>query len=192
MRRRGWTLVVSAALSGCGGGSSSTDVSAFQQNVAAATQALNSYQAATGTMMTPGDCTTAVNGYGSPMQGDLDRMISGSAAMDDLMRSLGPASRADVTCGLQGMNDELQHHLQVACHESGMVQNRDEASRHIAAMAYGLQHMQMRGAELSAGPGQMGPGMMNGGWRMWDGGTMSLDDHPLGCPGGPMMDGGMP
>jgi len=192
MRSRGSILVVWATLSACGAGSSSTDVSAFQQNVTAATQALDSYQAATGTMMTAGDCTTAVSAYASPMQSDLDRMMSGSGAMDDLMRSMGPASRADVTCGVQGMNAELQHHLQVACHESDMVQDRGEAARHVAAMAYGLQHMQMRAAEVSAGSGQMGPGMMNGGWRMWDGGTMSLDDHPIGCHGGPMMDGGSP
>ena len=48
--------------------------------------------------------------------------------------------------------------------------------------------MQMRAAEMSAG---MGPGMMDGGWRMWDGGMMDPDDHPMGCPGGPMMDGGV-
>jgi len=192
MRRGGWVLGVWATLLACGGSSNSSDVSAFQQNVAAATQALDSYQAASGTMMNAGDCTAAVNGYGSHMQGDLDRMMSGSGAMDDAMRSMGPASRADVTCGVQEMNGELQHHLQLACHESDMVQNRDEATRHVAAMANGLLHMQMRAAEVSAGPGQIGPGMMNGGWRMWDGGTMSLDDHPIGCPGGPMMDGGMP
>lgn len=194
MSSRGHVLFVWVVLSGCGGTSvttSSSDVSAFQQNVAAAAQALDSYQAATGTMMTAADCTAAVNGYAGPMQGDLNRMMSGSGAMDDYMRGMGQASRADVSCGVQGMDGEMQYHLQVACHEADMAQNHDEAARHIEAMANGLQHMQMRAAEVSAGIGQMGPGMMDGGWRTWDGGMMSQDDHPMGCPGGPIMDGGM-
>ena len=193
MSSRRLVLVGCAVVLGCGGSSvtSNPGVSAFPRDVAAAAQALDSYQAATGTMMTAGDCTAAVNGYAGPMQGDLDRMMSGSGAMDDQMRSMGQASRADVTCGVQGMDDELQHHLQVACHDSNMAHNRDEASRHIAAIANGLQHMQMRAVEVSVGIGQMGPGMMDGGWRTWDGGMMSPDDHPMGCPGGPMMDGGM-
>lgn len=55
-------------------------------------------------------------------------------------------------------------------------------------MANGLQHMQLRAAEVSAG---IAPGMMDGGWRMADGGMMGPDDHPIGCPESPMMDGGI-
>ena len=188
-------LLAWLVLSGCGGASvsGSSDATVFQQGVAAAIQALDSYQAATDTMSTAAGCGTAVSGYGAPMQGDLDRMRSRSGSMDDQMRGMGQPSRADVTCGLQGMDDELQHHLKVACHEADMDHNREEAARHVAAMGTALQHMQMRAAEASAAMGQgMGPGMMvDGGWRMWDGGTMHPDDHPMGCPGGPMSDGGM-
>ena len=155
-------LVAWVVLSGCGGASvvsSSSDVSAFQQEVSAATQALDSYRGATATMMTAGDCSAAVNRYASAMQGDLDSMMSGSGALDDHMRSMGQASHADVTCGVEGMHDELQHHLQAACHEDDMAHDREEAGRHIAAMANGLQHMQMRAAEVRAGMGQMGPGI---------------------------------
>ncbi len=184
-------LLASMVLAGCGGASviGSSDLAAFQQEVASATQALGGYQAATRTMSTAADCTAAVNGYGTPMQGDLDQMMSVSSSMDDHVRSMGQPSRADVGCGVQGMDDELRRHLQVACHEADMDHNREEAALHIGAMANALQHMQMRAAELSAQG--MGPGMMDGGWRMWDGGMMDPDDHPMGCPGGPMMDGGM-
>jgi hypothetical protein len=184
-------LLAWAILSGCGGASvsGSSDVTAFQQDVASATQALDGYQAATRTMSTAADCSAAVNGYGTPMQGDLDHMMSVSSSMDDQMRSMGQPSRADVGCGVQGMDDELRRHLQVACHEADMEHNLEEAARHIAAMGNGLQHMQMRAVEMSARG--MGPGMMDGGWRMWDGGMMDPDDHPMGCPGGKMMDGGM-
>jgi hypothetical protein len=183
-------LLVWAVLTGCGGTSisSSSDLTAFQQDVAAATQTLGAYQAGTRTMSTPADCSGVVNGYGAGMQGDLDHMMSMSGAMDDRLRSMGQPSRADVGCGVQGMDDELRHHLQVACHEADMEHNREEATRHIAAMGNALQHMQMRGAEVSTG---MGPGMMDGGWRMSDGGMLGPDDHPMGCPGGSMMDGGM-
>jgi hypothetical protein len=195
MSSSGRVLVACVVLSGCGGAgvaNGSSDLSAFQQEITAAAQALDSYQGATGTMMSATDCSAAVNGYADPMRGDLDRMMDGSGGMDDDMRSMSQASHADVTCGVQGMHDELGHHLQVACHEADMVHNREEAARHIAAMANGLHHMQMRAAEISAGMGQMGPGMVDGGWRMWDGGMMSPDDHPMGCSGGPVMDGGMP
>ena len=183
-------LLACVALAGCGGTSvgSSSDVTAFEQDVAAATQALDGYQAATRTMSTASDCNAAVSGYRAPMQSDLNHMMSRSAAMDDHVRSMGQPSRADVGCGLQGLDDELRRHLQVACHEPEMEHNREEAARHIAAMASGLQHMQMRAAEVS---GWMGSGMMDGGWRMQDGGVMDPDDHPMGCPGGPMIDGGM-
>ena len=184
---RMWLACV--ALAGCGGASTSSSgaVTAFEQNLAAATQALTSYQVATRNMATAADCSAAVNAYGTPMQGDLDHMMSTSGSMDDQMRSMGQTSRADVGCGVQAMHDELGRHLQVACHGVDMANDRDEAARHIAAMANGLQHMQMRSAELSSG---MGPGMMDAGWRMPDGGMMDPDDHPMGCPGGPMMDGG--
>jgi hypothetical protein len=173
-------------------------VSAFEQQVAAATFALNSYQTTTQTMTTAADCGAAVNGYATPMQNHLGQLMSTSGSMDDQMRSMGEPSRADVTCGLQGMDDELRQHLQVACRAGEMAQNRAEAARHVAAMANDLQHMQMRAAEASVGMGHgMGPGMMDGGWRMSDGGMMDPDDHPMGCPGGPsagagMMDGGYP
>jgi len=187
-------LVACVALVACGpGGSNSGDVSAFEQQVLAATAALDSYQAATQAMSTPGDCGAAVNGYASPMRDDLGHLMSTSGAMDGQMRSMGEPARADVTCGLQGMDDELRQHLQVACHASDMAENRAEAARHVAAMADGLQHMQMRAAEVSAGMGHgMGPGMMDGGWRTFDGGMMDPDDHPMGCPGGASPDGGMP
>lgn len=170
----------------------SSDVTAFQQDIAAATQALDSYRAATHTMSTAADCGAATNRYGTPMGGELDRMMSVSGSMDDMMRSMGQPTRADVTCGLQGMDDELRHHLQVACHEEDLEHNREEAARHIAVMSNGLQHMQMRAGEASEDSGHhgMGPGMMDGGWRMPDGGMMDPDHHPAGCPGGPMMDGG--
>ena len=193
MGRRRLLLLAGVAFAGCGGTSvGPSEVSAFQKDVAAATQALGAYQAATRTMSTPADCSTAVSGYGTPMQGDLGRMRSMSGSMDDQMRSMGQTSRADVGCGVQGMDDELRRHLQVACHEAEMEHNRDEAARHIAVMANGLQHMQMRAAEVSAGTGHgLGSGTMDGGSRMWDGGMMDPDDHPMGCPGGPMMDGGV-
>jgi hypothetical protein len=187
-------LLAWLVLSGCGGASvsGSSDATVFQQGVAAAIQALDSYQAATDTMSTAAGCGTAVSGYGAPMQSDLDHMMSRSAAMDDQMRGMGQPSRADVTCGLQGMDDELRHHLQVACHAADMDHNREEAARHVAAMGTALQHMQMRAAEVSAGTGHgPGSGMMDGGSRMWDGGMMDPDHHPMGCPGGPMMDGGV-
>jgi hypothetical protein len=187
-------LAACVALSGCGSSvSTSPDVSTFEQQLAAATAALSSYQAATQTMSTAAICGAAVNGYAGPMQDDLGHMMSTSGAMDDHMRSMGEPARADVTCGLQGMDDELRQHLQVACHSGDMAQNRAEAARHVAAMANSLQHMQMRAAEVSAGTGHgMGPGMMDGGWRMPDGGVMDPDDHPMGCLGGPSFDGGMP
>lgn len=187
-------LLACVALAGCGGTSvgSSSDVTAFEQDVAAATQALDVYQGATRVMSTASDCNAAVGGYRAPMQSDLDHMMSRSAAMDDHMRSTGQPSRADVGCGLQGLDDELRRHLQVACQEAEMEHNREEAARHIAVMANGLQHMQMRAAEVSAGAGHgPGSGTMDGGSRMWDGGIMDPDHHPMGCPGGPMMDGGV-
>ncbi len=187
-------LVACVALAGCGSSiSTSPDVNAFEQQVAAASAALNSYQTTTQGMTTAADCDAAVNGYAGPMTDDLGHMMSTSGTMDDRMRSMGEPGRADVTCGLQGMDDELRQHLQVACQAGGMAQNRAEAARHIAAMANGLQHMQMRTAEVSAGTSHgMGPGMMDGGWRMSDGGMMDPDDHPMGCPGGPSPGGGMP
>ena len=188
-------LAACVALSGCGSSVSSSDVTAFEQQVTAATAALGSYQAATQAMVTTADCGASVNGYASPMQDNLGQMMSTSGAMDDRMRSMGEPARADVTCGLQGMDDELRQHLQVACHGSDMAENRAEAARHVAAMTDGLQHMQMRAAEVSAGMGQghgMGPGTMDGGWPTFDGGVMEPDDHPMGCPGGPSPDGGMP
>ena len=185
----GRVVAACVVLAGCGSSPASTaDTTAFAQQVTAATAALDTYQAATRTMSTATDCSAAVDGYGTPMQGDLDHMMSVSSAMDDHMRSMGQPSRADIGCGIQGMDDELRRHLQVACHEADMEHNREEAAHHIAAMGTALQHMQMRTAEASAG---MGAGMMDGGWRMWDGGMMDPDDHPMGCPGGPMMDGGM-
>lgn len=187
-------LAACVALSGCGSSVwSSGEVSVFEQDVLTATAALDSYQAATQAMSTPGDCGAAVNGYASRMQDDLGHLMSTSGSMDDQMRSMGEPARADVTCGLQGMDDELRLHLQAACRAADMAQNRAEAARHVAAMADGLQHMQMRAGEVSAGMGHgMGPGMMDGGWRTFDGGMMSPDDHPMGCPGGPSPDGGMP
>jgi hypothetical protein len=125
------------------------------------------------------------------MQGDLDHMMPTAGSMDDHMRSMGEPSRADVTCGLSGMDDELRQHLQVACHDGDMARNRTEAARHVASMTEGLQHMQMRAAEVSAAIGHgMGPGMMDGGWWRSDGGMMEPEDHPRGCPGGPALDGG--
>ncbi len=174
----------------------SSDLTAFQQDVAAATQALDGYQAVTRTMATAADCSAAVNGYGTTMRDDLGRLSSMSGSMDDQMRSMGQQSRADVGCGVQGMQDELQRHLQVACHEADMEHNRAEAAEHVAAMGNALQHMDMRATEVAAGTGHamgggMGPGMMDGGWwQLPDGGHMDPDDHPMGCPGGPMMDGG--
>jgi hypothetical protein len=183
-------LAVLAVLAGCGASApSSLDTDSFSQDVAAATQALGVYQSATQSMNTAADCSSAVNGYGTPMQGDLDHMMSVSGSMDDQIRSMGQPSRSDVGCGVQGMDDELGHHLQVACHDADMDHDRQEAARHVAAMGNALRHMQMRVAEVSAQT--MVPGMMDGGWRMWDGGTMDPDDHPMGCPGGPRMDGGM-
>jgi hypothetical protein len=181
-----WLLLTWVILAGCGGtnGGGASDVTAFQQELASATQALGTYQAATRTMSTAADCSAAVNGYGTPMQADLDHMTSVSGSMDDRMRSMGQPSRADVGCGLQGMDDELRRHLQVACHDAQMAQNRDEAAQHVAAMGNALQHMQMRAAEVS-------DGRMDGAWRMGDGGMMEPDDHLMGCPGGPMIDGGM-
>ena len=187
---RGRALVVTVLLAGCGRASvSSSDVDAFQHDVTAALQALDTYQAATHTMSSAADCTTAVNGYANPMQGELDHMMSLSGTMDESMRSMGRSSRADVTCGLQGMADELRHHLREACHETDMEHNREEAARHITVMASGLEHMQMRAAEVSVETGHRG--MTDGGWRMRDGGMMGGDDHPAGCPGGPMTDGGV-
>ena len=179
-------LLTWVVLAGCGGtnGGSASDVTAFQQGVAAATQALGTYQAATRSMSSGADCSAAVNAYGTPMQADLDHMTSVSGSMDDHVRSMGQPSQADVGCGVQGMDDELRRHLQVACHDAEMGDNRDEAAQHVAAMGKALQHMQMRAAEVSEG-------RMDGGWRMGDGGMMEPDDHPMGCPGGPMSDGGM-
>ena len=90
------------------------------------------------------------------------------------MRSMGQPTRADVTCGLQGMDDEVRHHLQAACHEEDMEHDRQEAARHIAAMSNGLQHMQMRAGEVSEDSGHHGMGP----------GTMDPDHHPAGCPAG--------
>lgn len=181
-------------VAGCGSSpGSSADTTAFAQRVAAATAALDAYRAATQGMSTGAGCTTAVNGYAGPMRGDLDQMMSGASAMDDQMRSMGTPSRADVTCGVQGMDDELRRHLQIACQAGDLAQNRAEAAYHVALMAGGLQHMQLRAADVSAENGHgLGPGMMDGGWRMSDGGMMDPDDHPMGCPGGPSLDGGMP
>jgi hypothetical protein len=176
-------LLTWVALAGCGGTNGGSDVTAFQQDVTAATQALGTYQAATRTMSTTTDCSAAVNAYGTPMQAELDHMTSVSGSMDDHMRSMGQPSRADVGCGVQGMDHELRRHLQVACHDAEMGHNRDEAAQHVAAMGNALRHMQMRAAEAS-------DGRIDAGWRMGDGGMMEPDDHPMGCPGGPMIDGG--
>lgn len=193
----GRVLVACVVLSGCGGASVSTssDVSAFEKQVTATAQALASYQAATSTMATAADCTAAVTGYANPMRDDLGHMMSTSGAMDDHIRSAGQPAHADVTCGLQGMDDELRQHLQVACHAGDVPRDRAEAARHIGVMANGLQHMQMRATEVSSATGH--------GMGIPDGGMMDPDDHPMGCPGGmdggskpdagpmPMMDGGM-
>ena len=186
-------VVACVVLAGCGSSpGTSADPAVFAQQAVTATATLAAYQTATQGMSTPSECAAAVNGYGGSMRGDIDQMKSGASAMDDQMRHMGDASRADVVCGMQGMEDELRQHLQVACSSGDMGQNRAEAARHVAAMADGLQHMQMRAAEVSAGTGHTGPGMIDGGWRMFDGGMMGADDHPMGCPGGPSLDGGMP
>ena len=51
-------------------------------------------------------------------------MMSTSSAMDDEVRSMDEPSHADVTCGLQGVGDELRQHLEVACQASDIAQNR--------------------------------------------------------------------
>lgn len=93
-------------------------------------------------MSTGAVCTTAVNGYAGPMRGDLDQMMS----------------IADVTCGVQGMGDELRRHLQVACQAGGMAQNRAEAAYQVALMANSLQHPQMRAADLRGDRSRHGAG----------------------------------
>jgi len=181
-------LVALVILSGCGSSdTSSPDVNAFAQEVSSASAALDSYQAATRTMTTAADCGAAVGAYGTPMQNHLNSMQGAAGPMDQQMRNRGEPSHADLACGVNAMDNELRHHLQVACRAADMGANRTEAGRHVAVMADGLHYLQMRIAEMNLG---MGP--YDGGFYLQDGGVMGWDDHPAGCGGMAAPDGGMP
>lgn len=180
-------LAALVILSGCGSSdTSSPDVNAFAQEVSSASAALDSYQAATRTMTTAADCGAAVSAYGTPMQNHLNSMQGTAGPMDEQMRNRGEPSHADLACGVNAMDNELRHHLQNACRAGDMGPNHTEAGHHVAAMADGLQHLQMRIAEMNG----MGPA--DGGFQYHDGGVMGWDDHPAGCGGTGSHDGGMP
>jgi hypothetical protein len=206
------------ALAGCGTSSTGAeggplDVATYDRLAVSATSTLESYRSATASMSTGARCSSAVGAYGPAMRGDLDQMRGMAGAMDTQMRNMGQPSAADMECGMGVMEGELQRHLGVACTSVDMAANRAEAAQHFAVMEPALEHMQMRTAEMTAmmnssggmmGQG-MGPGMMDGGWRMPDGGMMSWNHQIPGCgeadggsglmtDGGwaPMMDGGMP
>ena len=210
-----FTAVAAALLLGaCSGTSNSTgvnasDVAALDQSAAKVSSSAASYQASTAGMATRADCAAAVQQYTAEVQPDVDRISQMSGRMDAAMSSMGQMMGADMECGAGVMQQELAHHLGIACTSPDMAADRAEAMRHVQAMQQFADHMRMRADEMSTmmgsggmmaggmgmGGGGAGPSMMDGGWVTPDGGTIPFDHTMPGCAyadGGFHSDGGSP
>ncbi len=201
-------VLLLGACSGTGNsmGVNASDVAALDQAAARVSSSAASYQTSTANMATPADCGAAVQQYSTQVQPSVDRIAQMSGRMDAAMSSMGQMMGADMECGSGVMQQELAHHLGVACASPDMAANRAEAARHAGAMQEFADHMRMRADEMSTmmgSSGMMGGGMgsgngpavMDGGWVMPDGGTIPFDHTMPGCTyanGGFHADGGSP
>lgn len=177
MKKLCLSLAGLAALAACGGGSSSTlspaTVAAYQRSTLSASTAVTTYQSATQTMTTPSQCQAAVQQYASAMTAAIQQMQQHAQEMDDHMRSMGQPGAADVTCGADVMEAQLQDHLAHACGSGDLNQDRTLAQQHSQTMAQDADHLQMRAAGMAAMAG--GDGATAGAGMMGDGGMMGTD-----------------
>jgi hypothetical protein len=203
-------LLLSACSSmGNSTGVNASDVAALDQAASNVSGSAASYQTSTANMATPADCTAAVQQYTTQVHPNVDHIAQMSGRMDAAMSSMGQMMGADMQCGSSVLQQELAHHLGIACTSPDMAANRAEAMRHVGAMQEFADHMRMRademgtmmdgnggmmGGEMGMGGGT-GPAMMDGGWVMPDGGTIPFDHTMPGCTcadGGFHSDSGSP
>ncbi len=106
---------------------------------------------------------------------------------------------ADMGCGAEAMQVELERHRVAACASGDMAANRAEASRHAAMMDELVTHQRGRADELASMMGgngnMMGGHRTDGGWTLNGGGVVVMcsraADGGYLMDGGPMMDGGI-
>jgi hypothetical protein len=202
------TLLSACSSMGNSTGVSASDVAALDQAAANVSGSAASYQTSTSNMATPADCAAAVQQYSVQVQPNVDRIAQMSGRMDSGMSSMGQMMGADMECGSGVMQQELAHHLGIACTSPDLAANRAEVMRHVQATQEFADHMRMRADEMgtmmgSSGMmgggmgmgGGTGPAVMDGGWAMPDGGTIPFDHTMPGCTyadGGFHSDGGSP
>lgn len=211
---------VVAAMAACGGSSDTSntqDVQSFDTAGQDISAKVATYRAQAATMADMAACTAAENTFDGQVRPMVERMKQMSGAMDDRMRSMNGSDDADMGCGSDAMQAELDRHRAAACASSDMAMNRAEASQHADMMDELVTHQRGRAAELASMMGtggngsMMGGHMTDGGWIMdgggvvvmcsraadggylMDGGTMDAGPMPDAgmTDGGPMMDGGM-
>ena len=112
--------------------------------------------------------------YDAQVRPMVDRMRSMSGAMDQQMGRMGRAEDGDMSCGVDAMGAELDHHDAVACTSTAMSANHAEATRHAAAMTGWADHQHARADEMG---GMMGDGERHDGSG---GGTTTVACHRNG------------
>ncbi len=156
-------MVVVAA--GCGSDTqhvSQADVQGYATLSQQISSTASSYGTAAGATVDPSSCLSTHGSYDAQVRPMVDRMRSMSGAMDQQMDMMGRAADGDMSCGVDAMGAELDHHDAVACTSTAMSANHAEATRHAAAMTGWADHQHARADEMGGMMG-MGSGMMGGG-----------------------------
>lgn len=79
-------------------------------------------------------CIAAESIYDGQVRPMVEPMKQMSGAMDDRLQSRNGRDDADLGCGSEAMQVELDRHRVAACASSDMAANRAEAPRHAAMM----------------------------------------------------------
>jgi hypothetical protein len=195
---------VVAAMAACGGSSNTSntqDVQSFDTTGQDISAKVATYRAQAATILDMAACTAAENDFDGQVRPMVERMKQMSGAMDDRMRSMNGSDDADMGCGSDAMQAELDRHRAVACASSDMATNRAEASQHADMMDELVTHQRGRAAELASMMGMGGNGSMmgghmtDGGWIMNGGGVVVMcsraADGGYLMDAGPMPDAGM-
>lgn len=175
----GVLAAAAVAATGCGsdthpgGQGGQVDVQAYGALAQQISSAASTYGAAANATIDATACTSTHAAYASQVRPMVGRMGGMSGGMDEQMGMMGRTRDADMSCGVEAMVAELDHHDAVACTSTVMAANHAEATRHATAMTAWAGHQHARADEMG---GMMG----TGGGMMGGGGTTTVACHRSG------------
>lgn len=179
---------------GPGAGTTSSDITTYQQLASDTRSAASAYGVAMmGSSVTLASCKSVHDAYDAQVRPWVSKMVQMAGPMDDYLDAHGGGASADMRCVSATLLDELDYHRSIACTFPSVAADQNEAARHAAAMGSYAGHLWDRcGEMLGGGNGgyccDWGP-MMNG-CQNWSS-TCCSGMMRSGCCGGMMGGGGM-